>query len=94
MGSVVCVSARNLFVSSVQMDLIRYWGKLGGAEGGKDMSRLMRSKGKKGRKSVRDSIRAISPGEDVREAPRSYLGFGLFARGMRHFVGEFFVILQ
>ena len=33
------------------------------------------------------SVRAISPGEDVRETPRSYLGFGLFARGMRHYAG-------
>ena len=30
------------------------------------------------------NIRAVGPCEDVREAPRSYLGFGFFAGGRRH----------
>lgn len=35
-------------------------------------------------KASGESVRAIGPCEDVREAPRSHLGFGFFAGGRRH----------
>lgn len=36
----------------------------------------------------RAGVRAIGPGEDVREAPGSHLGFGFFAGGRRHYCGR------